>query len=98
MYIQRVLRNCLKCIRIPHEQLYTSLRAELGLNTNTVQPPGTDLVGHPGQVHGHQRHGNIGPDRFAAQTSHTRVQVLEQSRVNVFRADRDVPGHQVDSG
>ena len=87
----------LEGVGILHEQLNTFTRTQLSLDTNTVQTPGTDLGGNLAKVHGHQNHGNIGPDRFATQTSHTRVQVLEQSRMDVFWTDLDISGHQVNS-
>ena len=63
----------------------------MGLNTDSVQAPSTELGGDTGQVEGDQGHGYIGPHWLATQAPHPTVQILQQCRVNIFRTNVDIP-------
>ena len=68
---------------IIHESLETFVWAELGLDADGVEAAG-DLLGHPGEVQGDQRHHHVGPHWPGAQTPHPRVEVGEERGVDVL--------------
>ena len=63
----------------------------MGLNTDSVQAPSTELGGDTGQVQGDQGHGYIGPHWLATQAPHPTVQILQQGRVDILRTNVDIP-------
>ena len=82
---------------VVHEILETFIRAELSLDTDRVQAP-RDLLGDPGQLHGDQRYGHIGPHRPSAQALHPRVQVGEEEGGDILLRDPDPSLDQVHRG
>ena len=92
-----LMNDISESVRVVHEILKALVWAELGLNTDRVQPP-RDLVGDPGEDHGDQGHSDIGPDRLPAQTPHPRVQVREEGGVDILLRDQDSPPDQVHRG
>ena len=75
----------LESIRVVFENIETLCRAELGLDTDSAEASGRDLVGDPGEVHVDECRDDVVPDRLATQTSHHRVQVVQELRGDVLR-------------
>ena len=83
----------LESIRVVFENVETLGGAELGLNADSTETPGRDLVGDPGEVHGDEGCDDVVPDRFPTQTSHHGVQVVQQLRGHVLGSHLQPPLH-----
>ena len=75
----------LESIRVVFENIETLCRAELGLDTDSAEASGRDLVGDPGEVHVDQGGDDVVPDGLPTETSHHGVQVVEELRADVLR-------------
>ena len=85
--------SILESIRVVFENVEALSGAELGLNTDSTETTGRDLVGDPGEVHVDQGGDDVVPDRFPTETPHHGVQVVEELRGDVLGSHRQPPLH-----